>query len=132
MIKKITVQTQQHAEAINVTQQLLDMVAGVSDGLAFFYVPHTTAALLINEDDQDLLDDFAKIAQNWLADCRPFAHVCKSNPNTEAHALGAFGGNSVIIPIDEGKPDLGTYQNILLLEMDGPKPRETRCKVIGN
>ena len=130
MIKKTHVQTEAHTQVLNVTGQLLQMVVGVTDGIALFYIPHTTATLIINEDDEELRRDFEKIAQNWLADCRPFAHIRKNNPNTEAHVFSAFGGHSLLIAIDDGKPDLGTYQNILLLEMDGPKQREIRCKII--
>ena len=130
MIRAIQIQTSQHIEVINVTEQLAEMVHDVADGLALFYIPHTTAALIINEDDQELRDDFVKIAKNWLAACRPFAHIRKNNPNTEAHVFSAFAGNSITLAIEAGDLDLGSYQNILLLEMDGPKRREIRCKVV--
>ena len=131
MLKKISIQTNQHTEVINVTQQLIDLVTGVSGGLALFYIPHTTATLLMCEDDAELRSDIVKVAENWLAECRPFAHIRKNNPNTEAHILSAFGGHGVTLAIEAGQLDLGTYQNVLLLEMDGPKQREIRCKVVG-
>jgi secondary thiamine-phosphate synthase enzyme len=130
MIKTIAIQTHQRIETINVTGQLAEMVADVVDGLAFFYIPHTTATLLICEDDEPLGNDLARVAEHWLAACRPFTHRRKNNPNAEAHILSAFGSHGVTIAIENGKLDLGTYQNLLLLEMDGPKQREIRCKVI--
>jgi thiamine phosphate synthase YjbQ (UPF0047 family) len=57
-------------------------------------------------------------------------HIRNNNPNTEAHVLSAFAGTGVTVAIEKGEPDLGTYQNILLLEMDGPKKREVRCKIM--
>lgn len=132
MIKKIAVQTQQKVEVVNVTQQLGEMVGDVSDGLALFYIPHTTAALLMCEDDSELRNDLVRVAENWLADCRPFTHIRRGNPNAEAHLLSAFGGTRLTIAIEEGKLELGAYQNVLLLEMDGPKRREIRCKVVAS
>jgi thiamine phosphate synthase YjbQ (UPF0047 family) len=51
VIKQHIVQTQQQVAVVNVTQPLRNMAAGAPDGLALFFIPHTTAALLINEDD---------------------------------------------------------------------------------
>jgi secondary thiamine-phosphate synthase enzyme len=130
MIRHSIVETSERTQVVDVTEKALSMVREVVDGLAFFYIPHTTASLLLCEDDSELRADLAKVAGQWLADCRPFRHIRKNNPNTEAHVLSAFGGTGVIVAIDGGRPDLGTYQNILFLEMDGPKKRELRCKII--
>ncbi len=130
MIQKIHIQTTRTTEAINVTSKLAELIDGVDEGLALFYLPHTTAALLLCEDDDELRADLERTAKQWLVNCRPFLHIRKNNPNAEAHILSAFGGASVTLAIEGGKLDLGTYQNVLLLEMDGPKERELRCKVI--
>lgn len=126
----ITVQSTQALEVLNVTEQLAAVVTGIEDGLAHFYVPHTTAALLINEDDDELRDDIAKAACELLAHVRPFTHARKGNPNAEAHIFGALMGASLTIAVDNSKLDLGAWQNILLLELDGPKQREIRCRVL--
>ena len=130
MRMSLSVQSHQAVEIINVTAALHDLVAGVDDGLALFYIPHTTACLIINEDDEELRADFVKVAENWLAGLKPFKHIKNDNPNTQAHVLSAFGGNQVAVAIAAGQLDLGRYQNILLLEMDGPKQREIRCQIV--
>lgn len=130
MIRTLTVATERHTHVLNVTEDLAALVDGVEDGLAFFYVPHTTAALLMCEDDAELRADLEKVAENWLTEVRPFSHVRKNNPNAEAHILSAFGGHGVLLAVEAGRLDLGPYQNLLLLEMDGPKEREIRCKVL--
>ena len=130
MLKKTSIQTQYKIEVVNVTNQLKNLIQDISDGLALFYIPHTTASLVINEDDQELRQDYVKVVENWLADYKPFAHIKNNNPNTEAHVYSAFGGSRLSIAILDGELDLGKYQNILLLEMDGPKQREIRCKLI--
>lgn len=131
MIAKTTVRTARRAEVLNVTAMCQGLIPAGHNGLALFYIPHTTAALIVCEDDEPLRDDLVRISETWLAGSRPFAHIRNNNPNTEAHALSAFGGASVTVAVEGGRLDLGTYQNILLLEMDGPKEREIRCKVVG-
>ncbi len=130
MMKKIVVSTQAKTEAINVTRQLAALVNGVASGIALFYMPHTTAALLMCEDDEELRRDLVRVAEQWLTGLRPFAHMRNNNPNAEAHLVSAFGGTSLAVALENGRLDLGQYQNILLLEMDGPKEREIRCQVV--
>jgi secondary thiamine-phosphate synthase enzyme len=130
VIRSLFVETTRPIEAINITEQLTALIGGVEEGLAFFYIPHTTASLLLCEDDDGLRADLERTAAHWLAACRPFAHIRNNNPNSEAHILSAFGGAGVTLAVEGGKLDLGAYQNVLLLEMDGPKRRELRCKVI--
>jgi thiamine phosphate synthase YjbQ (UPF0047 family) len=64
-----------------------------------------------------------KIADRLFAPMRPFAHIRKNNPNTEAHVLSAMLGTSLALPVRGGGVALGTYQRILLFELDGPKTR---------
>ena len=130
MIQTIHIETSRTTEAINVTSKLAELTGDVDEGLALFYLPHTTAALLLCEDDDELRADLERTAELWLAACRPFAHVRNNNPNSEAHILSAFGSPGITLAIEGGKLDLGTYQNVLLLEMDGPKRRELRCKIV--
>ena len=68
-------------------------------------------------------DDFLKIADRLFQQVRPFSHMRNNNPNTEAHALSAMFGTSLVLPVAGGKMRLGTYQRILLFELDGPKTR---------
>lgn len=124
------IQTSQKTEVINVTQTLADVVTHVQRGLVLFSLPHTTAALVIAEDDTELRYDFVHVAENMLAGLRPFKHIRKNNPNAEAHIISAFAGTSVTLAVEEGKLLLGSYQHVLLLEMDGPKAREIHAAII--
>lgn len=129
-VQKITIQTSQRTEVINITPQLVALVPAGATGLAHFSVPHTTAALLVCEDDDELRADLVKAGENLLADLRPFQHRRKNNANAEAHIVSAFCGTTLTLAAIDGQLDLGTYQNILLLELDGPKEREVRCLVM--
>ena len=131
-MKAATIQTSKKTEVIDVTAQLTVMVDAVTQGLAHFSVPHTTAALIVCEDDEELREDIVRVLETLLADLRPFKHRRKNNPNAEAHILSALAGTSLVLAIENGELLLGTYQNILLLEMDGPKARELQCMTIAS
>jgi secondary thiamine-phosphate synthase enzyme len=122
--KKLVVETRVKVEVLNIMAQVEAAAREVGDGVMLCSIPHTTAALLVCEDDDALRADLVKVAENWLAHLEPFTHRRNDNPNAAAHVLSAFGGFQILVPVSEGKPMLGTYQNVLLLEMDGPKKRE--------
>lgn len=129
-MRTIEVETRNKAEIINVTQQIAALVSDVEDGILFLSVPHTTAALMICEDDPELREDVLKVVENLFADMRPFKHLKKNNPNAEAHIFSALAGTSLVVAVENGQLDLGTYQNLLFVELDGPKTRKIRYKAL--
>jgi secondary thiamine-phosphate synthase enzyme len=128
--KNVTFQTNAKTEIRNITALLEEAVLGIENGVVLFSIPHTTAALLLGEDDEELRADFVRAAENLLAGCEPFTHRKNGNPNAAAHILSAFAGSQLILPVEEGRIVLGTYQNVLFLEMDGPKQRKVSCRLI--
>lgn len=126
-MRERTISTRSRMEVVNVTATAAEVFADVGTGVGFVFAPHTTAALIVSEDDTpDLHDDLKLVARDWLAGIGPFRHIKNDNPNTIAHVLSSFAGTSVPVPVTEGRLDLGTYQNLLLLELDGPKKRRLR------
>lgn len=114
---------------MNITDSVRDAVAGTGSGLLFVSVPHTTAAIMIGEDDEELREDIVKIAGETFASLRPFRHIKKQNPNTEAHVFSSLFGTALTIRVREGELLLGTYQNVLFLELDGPKERTVELEL---
>lgn len=131
MDRKFIIQTHSKVEVLNIMAQIEAAARDVGGGVLLCAIPHTTAALLVCEDDAELRADLVKVAESWLAHLEPFTHRRNDNPNAAAHVLSAFGGYQLLIPVSQGKPVLGAYQNVLLLEMDGPKQRELWVHVIG-
>lgn len=123
MKKSITVTSSARTEAINITDRIAEELGEVEHGLLVASIPHTTAAIYIAEDDAELREDYLKVAESGLAELRPFKHIRKNNPNTEAHVYSSLFGTSVTVVVENGKLSLGTYQNVMFLEMDGPKER---------
>jgi len=129
-MKEIEIVTKDPMQVIDVTDRVAKLVTSADDGIAFLSVPHTTAALLLSEDDEELRRDIIRVAQRWLQDCGPFEHRKNNNPNTVAHVLSCFAGTSLAIGISDGKLELGTYQRILFLDLDGPKNRKVRLRTL--
>jgi secondary thiamine-phosphate synthase enzyme len=115
--------TRREREAIDVT----DRVASLAhpDGFAWIACPHTTCALILCEADTDMLADIEKAAGQLLAPIGPFAHHRNNNPNAAAHLWSALAGTQLLIPVRDGEMQLGSYQRIVFVELDGPRERRT-------
>ena len=130
MPTQTVISTSSKTEALDVTAACQSLIGESANGLAVFNVLHTTAALVIGENDSDLFDDMTRVAENLLSGLRPFRHGRHSNPNAEAHILSAIAGSSVTLPIVNGRLLLGSWQRILLLELDGPQQRKIACTTL--
>ena len=92
-------------------------------------VPHTTAAVTVGEAwDPDVTGDVERALSAWVPDVR-FDH---GEGNSAAHFLSEAIGISCMLPCDGGKPALGRWQGIFLLELDGPRERTVRVTPIGS
>lgn len=130
MPSQTIISTSRKSQVVDVTAACHSLIAEVESGIAVFNVLHTTAALIVGENDSDLFDDLVRVAEDLLSGLRPFRHGRHGNPNAEAHILSAFAGSSLTLPIENGKLVLGTWQRILLLELDGPKRRKLVCTIV--
>ena len=123
MKQRISVTTTATLEVQNITAFVQDCVQALGSGLVLVSVPHTTAAIMIGEDDRELRSDYVKVAREGIAYLKPFEHVRNNNPNTEAHVYSSLFGTQVTVALENGSLGLGTYQNLLFFELDGPKER---------
>lgn len=121
--QRFTVDTTQSHEAIDITDRVIEALAGARGGLALIHTEHTTVALVIGPADEGMLNDYVRVGRHWLDDLGPFEHIENDNPNGEGHLLSSFGGTRLLLPVDDDGLRLGTWQRILLLEYDGPRPR---------
>ena len=130
--KVLNVRTPSHTTFINITREVKAFVeeSGIKEGLCIIYVPHTTAAVFINEGaDPDVVRDIAyKLNQLAEWDDPNYRHM---EGNSAAHIKSAIIGNSRVIPIVDGKLVLGTWEAIFLAEFDGPRTRRVVVQVIG-
>ena len=118
---------------VNVTRQLEQAVreSGISEGVACAMVHHTTCALIINEDEAGLREDILRLAAELIEPLRaraPFAHD-RIDDNAAAHLAAILLQPSVTVPVSRGRPMLGTWQSLFLVELDGPRARNLHVAV---
>jgi len=130
MIQIFPVKTSTQTELIDVTDSVQEVVkkAGVEDGICIVFIPHTTAAITINENAdpsvvQDILMELNKIV--------PFKDQYRHmEGNSPAHIKASLVGCSQTVFIESGKLVLGTWQGIFFCEFDGPRNRKVYVKVM--
>lgn len=134
MQKEITINTKNKNELIDISAEvnLALKESKVKNGIALIYVPHATAAVVINENyDPDICLDFLD-ALNKIIPAGRWRHDRIDN-NADAHIKAAIIGPSEVIPIKNGRVGLGTWQSPMFAEFDGPRSnRKIIIKIIGD
>ena len=122
----IEVRTASHRQMVDITHQVIAAIDGAGDGICHVYVPHTTAAVVINEHaDPDVARDLISAYEEMVPDIH-FAHA---EGNSDAHLMTTLLGSSVTVPVEEGRLCLGTWQGIFFVELDGPRSRKAWVSV---
>jgi secondary thiamine-phosphate synthase enzyme len=124
------VKTGRRVELVDVTAQVVAVVAagGAQDGAVLVYVPHTTAGVTINEDaDPSVRVDIAMTLERLVPRDLPFSHA---EGNADAHVKASLVGSSVLVPLKDGRLQLGAWQGIYFAEFDGPRRRHVLVSVL--
>ena len=125
-----TVKSKSRTQLIDITSEIQKAVrsSGISEGLCMLYVPHTTAAITINESaDPSVATDIMMVLDEvipWKADYR---HL---EGNSPAHIKSTLVGASEVIAIESGSLVLGTWQGIFFCEFDGPRTRSVHMRLL--
>ncbi|HEX4795137.1 MAG TPA: secondary thiamine-phosphate synthase enzyme YjbQ [Humisphaera sp.] len=126
-----TVQTHSRSEMIEVTDRVAHAIAklGIEQGFVIVYVPHTTAAVTINENaDPDVKHDMLRKLEALVP--KQEAYYRHGEGNSDSHVKTSLVGNSVTVLIEDGQLVLGRWQGIYFCEFDGPRSREMHVKVV--
>ena len=133
-----SVSTRKRMEILDVTSNVIKIVdeSGIMNGLVHIWVPHATAAIAVNEHDTDLWDDILTAFEHLVPIKGNYRHNAKyswtaSEQNAHAHILNCLIKPSVTVPLEDGKMQLGTWQSILFIEMDGSRTRQVHVQVMG-
>ena len=122
---QISVGTRSRTEFVDITSQIAAVVreAGVGDALCTIFVPHTTAAVTINENaDPSVVHDILKVVDSVIPLHDPgYRH---SEGNSAAHIKSSLVGSSQNVIVEGGSLRLGTWQGIYFAEFDGPRNRK--------
>ena len=129
-MKSIHVATHQRDQMVEITEQIQKAAteAGVLDGEAIIYVPHTTAAVTINENaDPDVVHDMLAQLDRMVPWRQPFYQHAEGN--SASHVKASMMGSSVTVLIERGRLMLGRWQGIWFCEFDGPRSREVWVRI---
>ena len=130
MLIKLDIITNAHTEMKDITRLIRKAVtdSGVKDGICTVFVPHTTAAVTINENaDPDVVRDFTKEINKIVPWEDGYHHA---EGNSAAHLKSSMIGFSEQLIIDKGRLVLGTWQGIYFCEFDGPRHRKLYLKIL--
>jgi secondary thiamine-phosphate synthase enzyme len=129
-IQQIDVRTTRREEMIDITSLVRGAVkkSGIQSGVAWVYVPHTTAGVTIQENaDPTVKSDLLAHIARLIPKDGGFQHA---EGNADAHIKSSLVGASQAVFIENGKLLLGTWQGIYFCEFDGPRERKVQVKVL--
>lgn len=128
-MKSISIKTGSQFDTINITAQIQNLVgdSGIAEGLVHIFVPHTTAAVTINEGaDPSVVKDIMKELGKIVPLRDDYLHM---EGNSAAHIKSTLVGASEMVMIENGSLVLGTWQAIFFCEFDGPRNRKVFAKI---
>ena len=126
----LSLKTDRRTQLVEVTAQVQKVVAssGVATGICYLYVPHTTAAITINEcADPNVAEDLEGALDRLIPATGPYRH---SEGNSDSLLKAVLVGGSQIIHVEGGKLMLGRWQGVFFCEFDGPRERKLHVKVV--
>ena len=127
---RINVQTRNKVQLVDITRDVQKLVAdsGVANGVCHIFVPHTTAAVTLNENaDPSVASDIAARLDALVPQDISYGHT---EGNAPAHIKAAAIGSSATVFVEDGILVLGTWQGIFLCEFDGPRRRSVIIKIV--
>lgn len=130
MLSDINIKTRSQIEFIDITSQVQGVIdkSGIKEGVCYVYVPHTTAAVTINENaDPDVIRDIITKLNEIVPLNGNYRHT---EGNSAAHIKASIFGASETVFIKDRRLVLGTWQSIFFCEFDGPRSRKAFIKLI--
>jgi secondary thiamine-phosphate synthase enzyme len=130
MIKTVAIKSRERTELIDITDAVSQAIreSAVTDGICYLYVPHTTAAITINEGaDPAVKGDILRTLNKLVPLEGDYRHM---EGNAAAHVKSTLVGAALFVIVEDGKPILGTWQSVYFCEFDGPRHRRIVLKII--
>jgi secondary thiamine-phosphate synthase enzyme len=131
--KYLVFNTENRRDYINISDEVAQAVAesGVREGLALVSAMHITASVYVNDAEEGLIEDIDEWLER-LAPARPdYRHHLTGEDNADAHLKNLLLHHQVLLPITNGRLDLGTWQQVYYAEFDGRRRKRVIVKIIG-
>jgi secondary thiamine-phosphate synthase enzyme len=129
----LTFHTKRHREYLHITPQVETIVkkSSIRDGMVLVSAMHITAGVYVNDHESGLIEDI----DTWLEALAPFdpayKHHNTGEDNGDSHLKALLIHHQVILPLTDGKLDLGTWQRVFYAEFDGQRDKRVMVKVMG-
>ena len=121
--KSIKINTNKNFEIIDITSKVNDLI-DVENGIVSIFSRHSTSAIVVNENESGLLRDLEFTLDNLITDKFSYSHDRIDN-NARSHLKSFLLSSSEALPVKNGKLDLGTWQSVFFIELDGPRHART-------
>lgn len=131
-METLVIKTTLPKEVIDLTDKVNQIIAGnkLKEGICHLFLTHTTAALTTGEIGEGTAEDLLEVAEKMIPKI-DFRHAHDPS-HAWSHMASSLIGPSLTIPVKDGKLVLGTWQSILLVELDGPKERQITASLISS
>lgn len=133
-VKELRYRTERQVQVLDITADVEEAVSesGIRNGFVIVFAPHATAAVILNEAEEGLMKDIEdKILELFPRSGNYRHNIIDDNANS--HLASAFLGQGKVMPLVNGKVIRGTWQNVLLVEVDGPRQvRRVIVEVVGD
>jgi secondary thiamine-phosphate synthase enzyme len=130
-METLHIKTNTREDMVNITSQVQSLIRDKNwqDGALMLFCPHTTAAVTINEAaDPDVVRDIITNLRKLIPEHGDYRHM---EGNSDAHIKSSAFGPSLLIPVENSQPCLGTWQGVFFCEFDGPRSRKLHLKWLG-
>lgn len=126
--------TENRREYINITSKVAAAVekSGIKDGMVLVSAMHITAGVYVNDAEEGLIADIDSWLENLAPTRRDYHHHLTGEDNADAHLKSLLVHHEVILPVTQGKLDLGPWQQVYYAEFDGQRPKRLIIKVMGD
>ena len=126
-------ETKSRRDLINITPRVEEIVraAGVREGLCLVSAMHITAGIWVNDHEQGLWQDFWEWVETLAPSGRDYQHHRTGEDNGDAHLKRTLIHHQVLLPVTEGRLDLGPWEQVFYAEFDGRRRKRVVVKVIG-
>ena len=128
--RSIKIDSSSNFQIIDITSDIITVLNDIKkekkfdEGIVSIFTKHSTSAIRVNENEKGLLNDFEKVLKDLIKENDNYRHDFIDN-NAASHIKAFLLGSSETIPISEGRLNLGTWQSIFFIELDGPRRSRT-------
>jgi secondary thiamine-phosphate synthase enzyme len=125
--------TKERRDLINITDEVSDRVlkSGVAEGLCLVGAMHITAGIWVNDNEPGLWQDFWEMLDTLAPYGKDYQHHRTGEDNGDAHLKRTLIHNQALLPVTDGKLDMGPWEQVFYAEFDGRRRKRVVIKIIG-